>query len=90
MARLDATLVLTNKSGLHARPASMFVQTASRFRSKIVVKKGDKEADAKSILSVLALGAEFGDTITIIVDGDDAPDALAALVNLIENRFGEE
>lgn len=90
LAQESITLTLMNKSGLHARPASIFVQTAKKFQSKIIVKKGDKEADAKSILSVLALGAEYGDTITIIVDGNDAPDALAALVNLVKNKFGEE
>ena len=90
MSRVEVTLVLMNKSGLHARPASIFVQTAKKFQSKIIVKKGDKEADAKSILSVLALGAECGDRITIIVDGDDADDALTALVNLVKSKFGEK
>ena len=90
MSRVETTLVLANKSGLHARPASVFVQTAKKFRSKISVKKGEKEADAKSILSVLALGAECGDEIKIIVEGDDAEDALKALVALVKNKFGEE
>ena len=90
MSRVETTLVLANKSGLHARPASVFVQTAKKFRSRISIRKGEKEADAKSILSVLALGAECGDEIKIIVEGDDAEDALKALVALVKNKFGEE
>ena len=90
MSRVETTLVLANKSGLHARPASVFVQTAKKFRSRISIRKGEKEADAKSILSVLALGAECGDEIKIIVEGDDAEDALKALVTLVKNKFGEE
>jgi len=90
LKRIEATLVLTNRSGLHARPASIFVQTAKKFRSKIFVRKGGKKADAKSILSVLSLGAECGDEIEIIVEGDDAEDALKALVTLVKNKFGEE
>jgi len=90
MDNAETTLTLMNKSGLHARPASIFVQTAKKFGSKIIVRKGDREADAKSILSVLALGAECGDSITIIAQGEDAKDALAALIDLVKNRFGEE
>ncbi len=89
MARAEATVQLKNKVGLHARPASLFVQTAKKFRSKIIVRKDDKEADAKSILGVLSLGAECGHWITIVAEGDDAEEAIQALASLVESRFGE-
>ncbi len=63
MSRVEATLILANKSGLHARPASIFVQLAKKFQSEIKIRKGEKEANAKSILSVLSLGAECGDEV---------------------------
>ena len=86
----EITLVLRNKVGLHARPASLFVRTANKFKCKITVSKDDKEVDAKSILSVLSLGAEQGDAVTIKTQGEDEVEALEALKALIESNFGEE
>jgi phosphocarrier protein len=74
-----------NETGLHARPASMFVQKAAKFKSVIKLYKEGKEANAKSIISVLSLGASKGSDITISCTGDDEKDALAALVELLEN-----
>ena len=90
MKILQASAVLTNKVGLHARPAAIFVQTAKKFKANLKVKKGDKIADAKSILGVLSLGAECGDEITIIAEGEDAEEALNTLLTLIKNKFGEK
>lgn len=64
---------------LHARPAGLFVRTAAGFRSRITVAAGEKRADAKSILGVLALGAAGGTTLQLMAEGDDAEAALAAL-----------
>ena len=64
---------------LHARPAAQFVRTALGFRSKIAVAVGDREADAKSLLSVLALGAKAGTTLRLRADGDDGPVAVETL-----------
>jgi phosphocarrier protein HPr len=64
---------------LHARPAGLFVRAAAGFRSRIVVTAGEKRADAKSILSVLSLGAEGGTTLVLRAEGDDAEPAIAAL-----------
>jgi len=64
---------------LHARPAGLFVRTAAGFRSRITVAAGEKRADAKSILGILALGAEGGTTLLLTAEGDDAEPALAAL-----------
>jgi phosphotransferase system HPr (HPr) family protein len=64
---------------LHARPAAQFVRTALGFRAQIAVAVGDREADAKSLLSVLALGAKAGTTLRLRADGDDGPVAIEAL-----------
>ncbi|MGC8937270.1 MAG: HPr family phosphocarrier protein [Candidatus Methanomethylicaceae archaeon] len=81
---------LINKVGLHARPATLFVETAKNFKSEIKVEKDGREVDAKSILGILSLGAECGSIITIKANGDDAEDALKALVELVKNKFWEE
>ena len=83
-------LTLTNKMGLHARPAALFVQSASKFKSNITVEKDGKKVNAKSILGVLSLGAEKGAKIKISVDGEDKQEAIRDLKELIENKFGEE
>lgn len=85
----EVTLTLRNKSGLHARPAALFVQTANCFRSHISVRKDDREADAKSILSVLTLDATFGAVITLQASGEDEDSAIETLRTLIESTFGE-
>ncbi|HLV97462.1 MAG TPA: HPr family phosphocarrier protein [Ktedonobacterales bacterium] len=89
MASAETTLTLLNKVGLHARPASKFVQTAARFSSTITVVCGARQANAKSILQVLGLGAGGGAEVTLQADGADAEAAIAALQQLIEERFGE-
>lgn len=71
------------KEGLHARPAAMFVKTAKQFDSDIKVIKGDREANAKSSLNVMTLGAKHGDAIVIRAEGDDAEQAVDALVEVI-------
>lgn len=86
----EKILIINHEVGLHARPASLFVQTAAKFTSDISVSHGDRSANAKSILTVLTLGAQKGAEITIKAEGDDAADALTALEQLVENNFGEE
>lgn len=92
MTPVQATVKLLNKVGLHARPAAMFVQTANKFKSDIKVeKKGEeREVDAKSILGILSLAAEFNDVIIIKANGKDAEEALKKLVELVKSKFGEE
>ena len=89
MAAAEMTLTLLNKVGLHARPASKFVQTAARYAATIIVVCGARQANAKSILQVLSLGAGGGAEITLQAEGDDAEAAIAALRQLIDERFGE-
>lgn len=82
-------LTIQNKSGLHARPASLWVQTASRFKSKIRIKRGDSIVDGKSILGILSLGLGSGSVIDLLVEGDDeteAAQALEALMRDLENQ----
>jgi len=82
-------LDIDNEVGLHARPASLFVQTANKFQSSITVQNGETLADAKSILEVLTLGAGKGASIVIRAEGEDAAQALQALQELIAGNFGE-
>jgi len=86
----EVTVTIIHDVGLHARPASMFVQTAAKFSSDIDVTHGETTANAKSILGVLTLGAHKGAKITIKAEGDDADESLQALEQLILDNFGEE
>jgi phosphocarrier protein HPr len=86
----ERTVTVTHKVGLHARPASVFVQTASKFASDISVSCEGRTANAKSILTVLTLGAHQGVEITISAEGEDAEEALDTLVALVEDNFGED
>ena len=72
-------LTVKNKQGLHARPASLFVQVANRFESNITVIRDDERVNGKSIMGILMLGAEQGSQITLEADGKDADAALAEL-----------
>jgi phosphotransferase system HPr (HPr) family protein len=87
---LKQEFVIQNKVGLHARPAAIFVQTATKFKSNITVEKDGKRVNAKSILGVLSLGAEHGAVITITAEGEDEQEVLKTFEELIENKFGEE
>jgi phosphocarrier protein HPr len=83
------TLTVNHSSGLHARPAALFVKTAKQFNSAITVSHNGKEANAKSILTILTLGVNKGSKISICAEGEDADEALVALESLIQNNFGE-
>ncbi len=88
----EATIQVKNKVGLHARPASLFVQTAAKFSSKIKVKNlttNGNFVDAKSIIMVLTLGVMKNHEVVIQTDGTDADAALSALKSLIDSDFGE-
>ena len=84
----ERTVTIASKSGLHARPASVFVQQAKSFQSQISVSKNDKTVNAKSILSVLTLGAEQGDQVVLKANGDDAASAVDKLAVLLEGDLG--
>jgi phosphotransferase system HPr (HPr) family protein len=85
----EITVIVKHEVGLHARPASMFVQTAAKFSSDIDVTHGETTVNAKSILGVLTLGAHKDTEIHIKAEGEDAEDALQALEQLVLDNFGE-
>jgi len=85
---METTLTIQHPVGLHARPASIFVQTAKKFTSKITISLDGKEVNAKSILNILALGAGQGSKIRLVIEGDDAEAAINALTELVESNFG--
>lgn len=86
----EATAVIENKTGIHARPASMFVQKASSFKSKIQIKAKGKSVDAKSILMIMSMGLVKGTEVTLVADGPDEAEAVQALKQLIDDKFNEE
>jgi phosphocarrier protein len=83
------SIKLKNRSGLHARPASVFVRKCKAFKSIIKVQKGDKVADAKNILQVLSLGADCGDEILIEINGEDEKIAAEEIKKLVEEELPE-
>jgi len=85
----ERTVRIANKYGLHARPAAEFVKRAGKFHASVYVKKDDVEVNGKSIMGVMMLAAEHGSEITIRASGDDAEQAVQALVELVESGFGE-
>lgn len=87
---VSKVITITNATGLHARPASMFVQTAGKYKSKIEVVKGDARLNVKSIMGIMSGGIAQGTTVTIEADGEDEQEALDALVELVHSNFGEK
>lgn len=82
-------IAIKNQVGLHARPATFFIQKANEFKSSIWVEKDERKVNAKSLLGVLSLGIEGGTTIKIIVDGSDEKEAIEALTKLVESEFND-
>lgn len=82
-------VVVQNKVGLHARPATFFIQKANEFKSSIWVEKEERRVNAKSLLGVLSLGIVGGTAIRIIADGSDEQAAVEGLVTLVESGFVE-
>jgi len=78
-----------NTTGLHARPAGLFIETANRFRSAIRVAKGDREVDGKSVLGLMLLEITAGCELSIMAEGEDEEQAVEALAELVTSRFGE-
>ena len=80
-------VLVQNQVGLHARPATFFIQKANEFKSSIWVEKEERRVNAKSLLGILSLGITKGTTINLIADGPDEEEAVAALVDLITSNF---
>jgi phosphocarrier protein HPr len=83
------TVKVLNATGLHARPAGQFVETANRFRSSIRLAKGEREVNGKSVLGLMLLEITTGCEIVIKADGEDEEQAVAALAQLVARRFDE-
>ena len=82
-------VVVNNKVGLHARPATFFIQKANEYKSSIWVEKEERRVNAKSLLGVLSLGITSGTAVTLIADGVDESAAIAALAELVDSNFAE-
>ena len=82
-------ITVKNEVGLHARPATYFIQKANEFKSGIWVEKEERRVNAKSLLGILSLGITKGTTITLIADGPDENEAVDALVKLIQSNFSD-
>src|SRR5512142_987756 len=82
--------LVSNKLGMHARPAAMFVKTANRFSCDIFVEKDGEKVNGKSIMGLMMLAAGHGSKVTVHAQGDDASQALAELETLISRKFDEE
>ena len=87
---LDKTVAIRNKLGLHARAAVKFVNLANRFGAAVKIVKDGDEIDGKSILGILTLAATQGTSIRLVIAGKDEEAAMAALAELVANRFDEK
>lgn len=83
-------LLVTNKLGIHARPASMFVRVANQFKCSVFVEKDGETVNGKSIMGLMMLAAGPGSKIRVRADGTDAPQATEALASLVNGKFNEE
>ena len=82
-------IIVNNEVGLHARPATFFIQKANEFKSTMMVEKDERKVNAKSLLGVLSLGITKGTSILITAEGPDEEEAVNALCDLIASNFGE-
>jgi len=87
---LTRELTICNKLGLHARAAARLVQTATGFECEITIRNARRSVNAKSIMGLLMLAAGIGTTITVEATGADAAQAVDAIDELVQSRFGEE
>jgi phosphocarrier protein HPr len=87
---MELNLQIQNQAGLHARPAAMFSQKATSFKSNIMIYKDGKSANAKSIISIMGLGVKKGENLLVKIEGPDAAEAGAVLQKIVAEKFGEE
>lgn len=86
---MEIIVKILNEQGLHARPASIFVKTASKFKSTVSIIHGNEVANAKSIINIMSLGLKKDEEIKIITEGIDEKEAMDALISIVANKFGE-
>ena len=90
MAMIERTLTVSNKLGLHARPAALLVQTANKFKAQIKIAKGEVQVDGKSIMGILMLAAEAGSLLVVNITGEDEAAAMEAMEDIFRRKFDEE
>ncbi|GMQ82487.1 MAG: HPr family phosphocarrier protein [Rhodothermia bacterium] len=86
---IEKEIIVTNRAGLHTRPASMIVRKASEFEAEFLIQKDGYEINGKSIIGVMTLAAEQGATLLLVFDGSDESAAAEAMIELFESGFGE-
>lgn len=86
----EREITVRNRAGIHARPAALIVQTASKFESTVMLRKDDEEINAKSIMGIITLGAGYNTSLMVTADGIDEADAVEEISRLFENKFEEE
>ena len=86
---ISRDITITNNSGLHARPATFFIQKANTYKCSIWIEKDERKVNAKSLLGVLSLGIAKDMTVKLIADGQDEDSAIAGLVALVDSGFSE-
>ena len=86
---ISREVLISNSIGLHARPATFFIQKANSFKSSVWAEKEERRVNAKSLLGVLSLGIVKGMTITVIAEGPDENEAVDGLIELVNTGFGE-
>jgi phosphocarrier protein HPr len=87
---MTRNLIVSNKLGIHARPAALFVKTANRFTCDIFVEKDGEKVNGKSIMGLMMLAAGPGSKLTVSAEGQDANQALTELEHLLDHKFGED
>ncbi len=90
MSRCQADVEIVNELGLHLRAAAAFAKLAERYQSEVTLERDELAANGKSVIALVTLAAAKGSMVRVIAEGGDAEDAVSALVELIEERFGEE
>ena len=83
-------VTILNRAGIHARPAALIVQTASKYSSQIYLEKDSNKINAKSIMGIITLGAAYKTRLTVTADGNDEAEAVSAITRLFDTRFEEE
>ena len=86
----EKTVTIKNRAGIHARPSALIVKTANEYDSEIFLELDDMRINAKSIMGIITLGANYKSIIQIIAEGEDEEEAVTAIAGLFENRFEEE
>ncbi len=84
-----STVTVKNRAGIHARPASMIVKAANKFRADVFFEKGSLRVNGKSIMGIITLGAGHKARLRVVIEGDDEQEAMKAIVDLFETRFAE-